>query len=358
MWVWVFSCLFGWFCRLLDCSLPYHCPFCASSPLLSPSPPHIIAGVARGLLGITGFETSSNFVEEQLPGVFQRTLYWMWLAVTFFNPVLAFLSLGLCTPTELNTHQNDLLAFMGGRAIGHWFRTFTAVDATIVLAGSVLTSYVGVTGLMRRMSMDRCLPQLFLQTNKWRGTNHWIIFTFFAISSSLFLVLRGNLQTLSGVYTMAFLSVMMLFAIGCILLKQKRADLKRDVRAGPFHLIAGMVLVAWGLLGNTLISPTVLEFFVSTVCGVAVAICYAVMPNIHCLNCCCGGDCLFVMIYLCVQVLYFACVLMVVAIMFQRARVLRVLAKITPKSFTWCRRLIAKNLVDVKNDTLVFFCKR
>jgi amino acid transporter len=165
-------------------------------------------GVARGLLGITGFETSSNFVEEQLPGVFQKTLYWMWLAVTFFNPVLALLALGTCTWHELTQHQNDLLAFMGGRAINHGFRVFVAVDATIVLAGSVLTSYVGVTGLLRRMALDRCLPQWFLHCNKWRNTNQNIIFTFFVVSTSLFLALNGNIQTLSGVYTMAFLSVM------------------------------------------------------------------------------------------------------------------------------------------------------
>ena len=176
-----------------------------------------LAGIARGVLGVTGFESSSNFVEEQAPGVFQKTLFWMWLAVTFYNPALALLALGVCDWNELQIHQNDLLAYMGGKSIGPAFQKFVAVDATIVLAGSVLTSYVGVTGLMRRMSMDRCLPQLFLNTNKWRGTNHWIIFTFFAVSSSLFLVLRGNIQTLSGVYTMAFLSVMVRArATGCV----------------------------------------------------------------------------------------------------------------------------------------------
>lgn len=39
----------------------------------------------------------------------------------------------------------------------------------------VLTSYVGVTGLVRNMSGDRCLPQFLLQKNSLRHTNHWII---------------------------------------------------------------------------------------------------------------------------------------------------------------------------------------
>lgn len=78
------------------------------------------------------------------------------------------------------------------------------IDAAVVLAASVLTAYVGVVGLMRRMgtrvcdvsrvsgaltrvfaAMDRCLPQFFNQVNPWRRTNHWIILLFFGTTSSL-----------------------------------------------------------------------------------------------------------------------------------------------------------------------------
>ena len=41
------------------------------------------------MLGISGFESSSNFVEEQKEGVFPKTLRNMWLAVSFFNPMMA-----------------------------------------------------------------------------------------------------------------------------------------------------------------------------------------------------------------------------------------------------------------------------
>jgi hypothetical protein len=83
----------------------------------------IFLGYASAMLGITGFETSANFVEQQKPGVsltsspsifptlllhastlpilstffvtlkvFPKTLRNMWLAVAFFNPVISFLS--------------------------------------------------------------------------------------------------------------------------------------------------------------------------------------------------------------------------------------------------------------------------
>ncbi len=81
-------------------------------------------------------------------------------------------------------------------------------EGVAAAAGAVLTAYVGVTGLVRRMSMDQCLPKFFLVTNKLRGTNHFIILTFFGVSTSLLVLLNGNVDSLSGVYTVAFLSVM------------------------------------------------------------------------------------------------------------------------------------------------------
>lgn len=48
----------------------------------------ILYGFSAGLLGISGFETSANFVEEQKPGVFPKTLRNMWYIVTLFNPII------------------------------------------------------------------------------------------------------------------------------------------------------------------------------------------------------------------------------------------------------------------------------
>jgi glycerophosphoryl diester phosphodiesterase len=50
---------------------------------------------ALATLGVSGFESSANFIEEQKPGVFPKTLHNMWLAVMVFNPLISLLSLGL-----------------------------------------------------------------------------------------------------------------------------------------------------------------------------------------------------------------------------------------------------------------------
>jgi amino acid transporter len=51
-------------------------------------------------------------------------------------------------------------------------------------AGAVLTAYVGVDGLVYQMAADRCLPSFLLRKNHWRGTNHYIILSFFILCVS------------------------------------------------------------------------------------------------------------------------------------------------------------------------------
>lgn len=59
-------------------------------------PVDIFYGFALALLGVSGFETSSNYIEEQAPGIFPKTLRNMWYVVSLFNPCkFFFLSLSL-----------------------------------------------------------------------------------------------------------------------------------------------------------------------------------------------------------------------------------------------------------------------
>ena len=80
-------------------------------------------GFSAALLGISGFESSANFVEEQAEGVFPKTLRNMWFAVSFFNPAMAVLALALVSSVDIQTDeklQTALLAHMGEKAGGAW----------------------------------------------------------------------------------------------------------------------------------------------------------------------------------------------------------------------------------------------
>ena len=240
-------------------------------------------GFSVAMLGISGFESSANFIEEQQPGVFPKTLRNMWIAIAVFNPAISFLSLGLVPLEEMRSHQNDLLAHMGGLSSGEWLRQLVSLDATMVLAGAVLTSYVGVNGLVRRMSLDRCLPQFLLAENRWRHTNHWIILLFFVLCCSILYITSGKIETLAGVYTLSFLGVMALFAVGNILLKLTRERLRREERASWWKVIGGLAGVVAGLAGTLTLSPEYVRVF-SSYLAVAIFVVVVMLLRVHLLK--------------------------------------------------------------------------
>ncbi len=218
-------------------------------------------GFAAALLGISGFESSANFIEEQKDGVFVKTLRNMWGAVSFFNPLIGFLVLGILPLALVRNHTEDLLAHTGGLVAGPWLKTWISIDATLVLSGAVLTSFVGVTGLIKRLTLDRCLPQSLLKENRLRGTSHRIILAFFALCVSINVITGGHIETLAGVYTISFLGVMALFAVGNMLLKVNRRDLPRRFRAGWPTVLIAFLGVLIGIAGNVLLNPSYLLVF-------------------------------------------------------------------------------------------------
>jgi len=227
-------------------------------------PVALFFGFAAALLGVSGFESSSNFVEEQAEGVFPKTLRNMWIAVTVFNPTMAFLALALVPMAEVEAHSLDLLAYMGETSYGggKWLAYVISVDAVLVLSGAVLTSFVGVNGLVKRMTLDRVLPQALLKTNT-RGTTHRIIIGFFLLAVSVHFITGGEITILAGVYTLSFLSVMALFGIGNVLLKVRRARLPRPSRAPWPAVIVGILAVLAGLVGNYVMNPTYFRVFLT-----------------------------------------------------------------------------------------------
>ena len=212
-------------------------------------------GFCAAMLGISGFESSANFVEQQQPGVFPKTLRNMWIAVSILNPAMALLTLAVLPVDEVGFHKDHLLSHLGDLTAGGWLKFLISIDAALVLSGAVLTSYVGVTGLVHRMTLDRCLPQFLLKKNKRFGTTHRIVIAFFLLAVSVLLVTGGALEALAGVYTLSFLAVMVLFAVGNILLKVRRQRLPRPERAPWVYVIVATAAVAAAAIGIAIDQP-------------------------------------------------------------------------------------------------------
>lgn len=215
----------------------------------------LFLGFSAAMLGISGFESSANFVEEQEIGVFPKTLRNMWAIVSFFNPVIALLLICIIPLAQVGEHQESLLAFLGQTTGGSWLAYLISIDAVLVLCGAVLTSFVGVSGLLNRMTLDRILPNYFLKQNK-RGSNYRIIISFLVLCVSVLFVTKGDIIALAGVYTFSFLAVMGLFGIGNLLLKFKRKKLPRPEKARGISVIIAVALIVTAFIGNMQLNLT------------------------------------------------------------------------------------------------------
>jgi amino acid transporter len=209
----------------------------------------LFLGFSAAMLGISGFESSANFVEEQQHGVFPKTLRNMWGIVSFFNPALALILICVIPLAEVGEHKESLLAYLGQTTGGSWLAYLISIDAVLVLCGAVLTSFVGVSGLLNRMTLDRILPNYFLKQNS-KGANYRIIISFLILCISVLFATQGNLESLAGVYTFSFLTVMALFGIGNLLLKFKRKKLPRPERARGIAVVTAIIFVCIAFFGN------------------------------------------------------------------------------------------------------------
>ena len=218
-------------------------------------------GFSAAMLGISGFESSANYVEEQQKGVFPKTLRNMWIVVSVFNPLIAFLALAIIPMDLVDGNQDALLSFLGETSGGNWLSFLVSIDATLVLSGAVLTSFVGVGGLMERMALDRILPRLLLKKNS-RNSSYFIYILFFVLCTSILFVTGGDLAELAGVYTIAFLTVMALFGLGNLLLKINRKRLPRPERASWTAVFLAIFAVVAAIVGNVILNPPYLITFV------------------------------------------------------------------------------------------------
>ncbi|WP_100074643.1 APC family permease [Chryseobacterium camelliae] len=258
------SCIYFVFSNGIDILLDnFHLPVKSGSILTA-----IFFGFSAAMLGISGFESSSNFVEEQKRGIFPKTLRNMWIAVSILNPVIAFLVICIIPISSVEAHQNSFLSYVGTLTGGKWLATLISINAVSVLSGAVLTSFVGVNGLIKRMTLDRILPNYFLKENK-RGSTYRILILFFLLCCSVLLVTRGQLAPLAAVYALSFLTVMASFAVGNILLKLRRSRLPRPDYASPGTVIIALLAIIIALYGTVKTKPqylvTFLQYFVPSV---------------------------------------------------------------------------------------------
>jgi hypothetical protein len=116
--------------------------------------------------------------------------------------------------------------------------------------------------VLTQIHRDRIIPSLFLIRNKYTGSAQYIILAFLVLNVTLYSIVRGDTTSLSGVFAVAFLAVLLMFSVLNILIKYKRNRLPRYVSVNLLTAFMVCVLVLVGLIGNIIISPVIMEYFI------------------------------------------------------------------------------------------------
>lgn len=199
--------------------------------------PNLLHGFAAAFLGITGFESAAQIV-EQLKTPTWKTLRRVYLVVVTLvgitAPLTSYLCLILLNDTQLATYGNNLLSGLAYVLGGPAGQMVLVLDACLLLFAAVNTAYAGCIGLCTTMAKQGNLPAFIL--HRWADRAPWplsllsqkfpllqgypnVALLFMAVTIAMILLLPGQVNALGEVYGIAFIGVMMSFCWGVILLR-------------------------------------------------------------------------------------------------------------------------------------------
>ncbi len=190
-------------------------------------------GFAASFLGITGFESAAQIVEtlERPTMLTVRKLYRaVIILVSATAPVISIFCLIILTPEEVSSNLNHLLSGLSKKIGGSFLLFLIVVDATLTLFAATNTAYVGFIGLATTMAKHGNLPQIFLKrinhiVPKFEGYPV-IVFSMMLIVMMMSSFVAGAVEITAKVYEIAFLGVMVSFAVGVILLRNRNLSKK------------------------------------------------------------------------------------------------------------------------------------
>ncbi len=190
------------------------------------SPQGAILGFASAFLGITGFESAAQIVEEveRPTHVNIRKVYLtIVLLVSFTAPVSSLLCLVLLPDADLIHYKDNLLSGLAMHLGGRPMLIALVMNACLTLFAAVNTAYAGATGLMTTMGKQGNLPAQVLA--QWsRRIKAFTGYPYIALPFALLCIgmlaaFPGSVETLGSVYGMAFLGVMVSYCVGVVLLR-------------------------------------------------------------------------------------------------------------------------------------------
>jgi amino acid transporter len=207
----------------------------------------VIHGFAAAFLGITGFESAAQIIEELEEPVLKtvKKLYQaVVVLVSITAPLISFLCIAILSESEIIENKDSLLSALGFKIGGRILMVIVVVDAMLTLFAAVNTAFVGFIGLAKTMSKQGNLPVILLKrvTQKYPFIEGYplIAIPFMFIALGMVVIVSGEVSVMAQVYEIAFLGVMVSFSFGVILMRNRkqRRNLPREYLS--------RVVVLWG----------------------------------------------------------------------------------------------------------------
>jgi len=226
----------------------------------------IFDGTCIAFVGLTGFEMTPTYVSSVKDGHFTIALRNLHLATLVTEVPLALLVVVLI-PLNAQISASSVLAVLAqicsSSAIdgsSSWLKILVVIDAVIVLMGGVMTGIQATCGLCQSLAYDGILAPIFL-TRMFRTQAFFMSIGLFLLLSLIFCaVFQFDMATMSSVFSLTFLFVMLSFPISLFLLKWGRPKLEESgsdstARCGMACVALALAIAITAIAGNVALQP-------------------------------------------------------------------------------------------------------
>jgi amino acid transporter len=194
-------------------------------------PQAMVLGFAAAFLGVTGFESAAQIMEEieGPPHRSIRKIFWVIVVlVSITAPLSSLLCMVLLSDMQVQQYKSAFLSGLAYVQGGQPFLILLVANACLTLFAAVNTAFAAATGLMTTMGKQGNLPGVVL--NQWSKRvpafkgYPYVAIPFMALCLLILFSFPGNVDRLGEIYGMSFLAVMIAYCIGVVLLRIRQPN--------------------------------------------------------------------------------------------------------------------------------------
>ncbi|KAG8833221.1 hypothetical protein FRC17_011113 [Serendipita sp. 399] len=219
-------------------------------------------GICIAFLGVSGFECTPSYVEMVAPEKYSAVISTLIYSVIVLNgPLMLLVYANL--PSQRILFGTNILSILAQEVGGRWLRLLLVIDAMTVLCGGMATGIFTACNLMRTLANDGVLPKLILRPMPLTGQPFVAPLFFLFACLAMYATSRFRLVTISAVFSVTVLTVLLLYPISNIFLKFNRDRLPRKYRTSLLVTFLALAATIAMLVGNLVLSPIAIGLFAS-----------------------------------------------------------------------------------------------